>query len=378
MVLVGARAAGAATAMLLARAGMSVLVLERDRPGTDTLSTHALMRCGVSQLARWGLLDAVIRAGTPPITTATFRYAHDDVTIPIKPAGGVAALYAPRRTVLDPILVDSAKKAGAQVRFKVAATGLLWDHGRVIGVRTVTRSSRGRRSNSSRSGDCEAHVYADLVIGADGRNSLVARLVEAPTTHRAEHTSAFCYAYYAGLAGGGYEWAYRPGAAAGLIPTNSDLTCVFAGGTPGRIGRGGAAALTGVLRAASPEMAERLARARRCGPVRTFTGQPGYLRRPHGPGWALVGDAGSWKDPISAHGLTDALRDAELLAGAIIDRRGAAGLADYEALRNRLSLPIMRASDEIAAMGWDEARIQALLAELNLAMNAELLAMERA
>src|SRR5215213_8970252 len=126
-IVVGARAAGAATAMLLARAGMRVLVLDRSRRGTDVLSTHALMRGGVMQLQRWGLLDRVIDAGTPPVRRTTFSYGADQVVITIKPAHGVDALYAPRRTVLDPILVDAAESAGADVRFGVIVRALLRD-----------------------------------------------------------------------------------------------------------------------------------------------------------------------------------------------------------------------------------------------------------
>ena len=108
-VIVGARAAGAATAMLLARAGLRVLVVDRSRYGADTLSTHALMRGGVLQLHRWGLLDRVVDAGTPPIRHTTFHYATTSI-ITIKPSHGVDALYAPRRTLLDPVLVDAAAR----------------------------------------------------------------------------------------------------------------------------------------------------------------------------------------------------------------------------------------------------------------------------
>src|SRR5262245_43965232 len=120
--IVGARAAGAATAYLLARHGLDVLVVDRARYGADTLSTHALMRGGVLQLSRWSLLDEIIAAGTPPVRLTTFRYANDVVPIKIKPYGGGDALYGRRRTVLDPILVDAAVAAGATVRFGVAVT----------------------------------------------------------------------------------------------------------------------------------------------------------------------------------------------------------------------------------------------------------------
>src|SRR5262245_36813375 len=134
-VIVGARPAGAATALLLARAGLRVLVVDRSRYGDDTLSTHALMRGGVLQLHRWGLLDRIVDAGTPAVRGTTFQIGSDRISIEIKSAHGVDALYAPRRTVLDPILVDAAIEAGADVRFETTVTGLHRDdRGRVTGV----------------------------------------------------------------------------------------------------------------------------------------------------------------------------------------------------------------------------------------------------
>jgi flavin-dependent dehydrogenase len=147
VVVVGARAAGAATAMLLARAGLRVVVVDRGRYGADTLSTHALMRGAVVQLHRWGLLDRIIAAGTPPIRRTTFRYANDEIEIPIKASHGVDALYAPRRTVLDPILVDAAQEAGAEVRFSTTVTGLSRaTDGRVTGVIGVDAAGRTWRA----------------------------------------------------------------------------------------------------------------------------------------------------------------------------------------------------------------------------------------
>src|SRR5438105_13062452 len=124
VVVVGARVAGAATAMLLARRGARVALVDRSQVGADTTSTHALMRAGVLQLHRWGLLDRVRAAGTPPVHRVTFSYQDDVVPITIKPSNGVDALYAPRRTVLDPILVNAASDAGVDVRFGVSVTGL--------------------------------------------------------------------------------------------------------------------------------------------------------------------------------------------------------------------------------------------------------------
>src|SRR5512143_1606036 len=138
-IVVGARPAGAATAMLLARAGLRVLAVDRAREGTDALSTHALMRGAVLQLRRWGLLGALEAAGTPAIRTATFHYGAEEVTVPVKSRDGVDALYAPRRTLLDSLLVGSARAAGAVVAHEVALADLVrGPGGRVEGAVLTT------------------------------------------------------------------------------------------------------------------------------------------------------------------------------------------------------------------------------------------------
>jgi flavin-dependent dehydrogenase len=157
VIIAGVRCAGAATALLLARQGARVLVLDKSRYGTDTLSTHALMRGAVLQLHRWGLLPAVAGAGTPPVRSTTFHLADAATTIPVKPRHGVEALYAPRRSVLDAILADAARGAGADVRFGATVTGLRWNRaGRVNGI-------------TGRAGSAPLEASADLIIGADGR-----------------------------------------------------------------------------------------------------------------------------------------------------------------------------------------------------------------
>jgi 2-polyprenyl-6-methoxyphenol hydroxylase-like FAD-dependent oxidoreductase len=363
VVVVGARAAGAATALLLARAGLDVLVVDRSPAGTDTLSTHALLRPAVVQLHRWGVLDAVIAAGTPPVRRTTFVYADDVVPIPIKPAHGVDALYAPRRTVLDPILANAAAEAGAEIRYETTVTGVVRDgSGRVTGV---AGTAHGR----------PVQHLARWIIGADGVRSVIARAVDAPVERRGTGAAAVVYGYWSDLAVDGYEWIFRPNACAGAIPTDHGQTCVFALATPGRIGRGRIDTLRQVVAAASPSFAERLAGATAPAGVRSFSGLTGYLRRPWGPGWALVGDAGYWKDPVSAHGLSDALRDAELVAraaiGAAADEPEAAAFGEYHHTRNRLSVPLFDVVDRIAGMRWTDAEIPGLLLELNAAMNEE-------
>jgi flavin-dependent dehydrogenase len=364
-VVVGARVAGAATSMLLARAGLRVLCVDRARPGADTVSTHALMRAGVLQLARWGLLGAVRDAGTPPIRRVAFHYGDEEVAVSLKPGAGVDALYAPRRTLLDPLLAGAAREAGAVVRYGITVTGLLrGPDGRVTGV--VVRDRDGS----------ERPERAPLVIGADGRSSLVAGAVAAPLQYAGREASEVLYAYWADLPVAGYTWCYAPGVSSGAIPTNDGLTCVFVGGRPeivrGQVEADGPATAMRLLADRGP-LGAPMAGARRVGNVRHVRGAPAHLRTPHGPGWALVGDAGYWKDPLSTHGITAALRDAELLARAVLraPRPGRAqteALADYAAQRDALSLPMLRVVERVAAHDWTMPEVRELLMRMQSAM----------
>jgi flavin-dependent dehydrogenase len=367
VIVVGARVAGAATAMLLARRGLRVLLVDRDRPGTDTLSTHALMRGSVYLLSQWGLLDRIVDAGTPPIRQTRFDYGNDSLTVTIKPTLGVRALYAPRRTVLDPVLVDAAAAAGAEVRFGVSVGGLLRDDtGRVVGV-------HGR----DRSGSVVA-VRAALTVGADGTRSTVAREAGAGTLRIGGGASTIIYGYWSELPASGYEWFYRPGYSAGIIPTNDGEVCVFAGTAADSLGAGVGADLPGTYRrllaAATGSAGGRLARARPPERLHTWVGRPGYIRQTHGAGWVLVGDAGCFLDPLSTHGITDALRDAELLARAIAQvgpRDPAAGLSWFAENRDRVLGSLFEAVDRIAGYRWDRTRIRRHLIELSSAMSVE-------
>ena len=197
VVVVGARCAGAATAMLLARAGRSVLLVDRGDYGSDILSTHALMRGGVLQLARWNLLGHIIEAGTPPVKATTFHLGEEKVRVPIKAKYGVDALYAPRRTVLDRVLVDAAEQSGAFVRFGTRLTAL--SRGSDGGVDGVVLQDRSGRA---------VPVTAKFVVGADGMRSTVAGLVGAPVYRSGGHATAVLYGYWPDLPVDGYNWHY--------------------------------------------------------------------------------------------------------------------------------------------------------------------------
>lgn len=369
VVVVGGRVAGAATARLLARSGLRVALVDRGRYGSDTLSTHGLMRAGVLQLGRWGLLDAVAAAGSPAIRRTRFLYAHGEaVEVEIRPSAGVPALYAPRRHLLDRLLVDAAAEAGAEVRHEVTVTSLLQDGDRVAGVRVLDQRRR------------EVVLRAATTVGADGIRSTVADHTRARVRRRGRTAGAVMYRYYAGLGTLGYEWAYGDGAAAGLIPTNDELTCVFVGTSQQRMRAlrksGAEPAFQALLGQSFAELPERVAAAVPVGRFHGWAGLPGYLRQCWGPGWALVGDAGYFKDPITSHGITDALRDAELLVDALIESLSGGvpesdSLRRYQATRDRLSSRLFAATEAVAAYDWNSHAIRRLVREVSAAMGDE-------
>jgi len=364
-IVVGARCAGASTALLLARRGLHVLVVDRAAYGSDTLSTHALMRGGVVQLHRWGLLGRLRDAGTPVVRRTTFHYGDDLLAVDIKPRDGVDGLYAPRRTVLDALLVDAAVEAGAEVIHGVRAADVVrGPDGRVVGL-TLENAGGAREA------------FAGTVIGADGVRSAIAQRVGAETLRTARHATGTIYGYYENLPVDGYHWYYRPGISAGAIPTNDGRTCVFATVSDDRFANelrfDLEAGHARVVRACAPDLADALAGARRIGRMPGYPGIPGFLRRSHGPGWALVGDAGYFRDPLTAHGITDALRDAELLARAVAAGTERA-FGEYQAARDDLVTPFFEVTDRIASFDWDLGTVQEMHKFMSAEMNREVAA----
>ncbi|MCL6284927.1 FAD-dependent monooxygenase [Ruegeria sp. 2012CJ41-6] len=355
-VIIGARCAGAATALLLARAGARVLLVDREDGSQDTLSTHALTRPAVSLLNDWGLLRR-ITAGTPMVRQTRFQYGGDVVDVPVQPGGGVAGLYAPRRWLLDRVLRDAAWEAGVELHTGVTLAGVQKQlNGRVCGV-----------SLRMKSGAIEP-VSAGIVIGADGRQSSLAGMVGARSIMTSDTRAACIYSYVDGLANEGYRWYFGDRVSAGLIPTTDGAHCFFAACDPRAMRRwfnfdafGG---MVQMLSQWDPELAAELAARGPIERLRRYTGAPGHLRDCAGPGWALVGDAGYFKDPATAHGITDAFLDAQRLANALSAVPGEAGA--YQAARDHLAPQMFTITQQIASYDWTLDQLK----QLHMAFNA--------
>jgi len=348
--------------MLLAREGARVMLVDKGTYGTDRLSTHALMRGAVLQLDRWGVLPEIVEAGTPPVHSTTFCYTHTDITVRIEPRHGVAALYAPRRTLLDRVLVDAAIRSGVDVRYGLQVDDVRVNpRGRVTGISAVQ-------------GGIRRDIAADIVVGADGLYSTIARCVRAPRIAEGRHAAGVLYSHWEAPPAHEYRWWFKAGASMGSIPTNDGAACVFVSVPMSEfaqeIGGNATRAYTRLINQISPEFGERLAESTRVEPVRGFGGHRGFIKRASGPGWALVGDAGYFKDPATAHGITDAFRDAQLLSDAIVQGTPAA-ITEYEATRLDLSRTLFEVTDQIASLAWTDEEVQSLHRAFSAEMSRE-------
>jgi len=347
VVVVGARCAGAATAMLAARQGLDVLVVDRADLPSDTLSTHAIARGGIVELSRWGLLDDVVASGAPKIRSVTFNVGEDEPFVKtVKDRAGVDHLIAPRRYVLDGILLDGAREAGAAVQTGVSAIGVTKNAGgRVDGV--VLR----RRDGSQQT------VRARYVVGADGVWSRIAREVGARVVEERKADGATHYTYVEGIGAEGFEFFASELGYAGIFPTHDAEANLWMCVPADRQLRGAGPrsdAFIELLSAVAPSLGERARTARITAPVRSAVQFPNHVREAAGPGWALVGDAAEHRDPITGHGITDAFRDAELLARQLGrafrgEEHEDDALARYDAERLRALKPIFDITCKLAA-----------------------------
>ncbi len=307
VVVVGARCAGGPTALLLARAGYQVLVLDRARFPSDTLSTLYIHQPGVARLARWGLLSALQASGCPALDRAAYEVAGIRLEGCAPAVEGVRAARAPRRHVLDALLVEAASAAGAEFRDGCAVIGLLFSRGRAVGVRY--RLPGGRVASEP----------ARLVVGADGMRSAVARLVGAGEYLTHPRMTCCYYTYWSGVEVG-FELYERPAAWVAGLRTHDRLALVsayFPQDQFDRVRRDPLGAYLEQVRTTAPSLHARLSAGTRVDRIYGTGDQRNFFRRACGPGWVLVGDAGHHKDSLTAGGITDAFMQAELLAGCL-------------------------------------------------------------
>jgi 2-polyprenyl-6-methoxyphenol hydroxylase-like FAD-dependent oxidoreductase len=355
-IVVGARVAGSPTAMLLARKGYDVLLVDRATFPSDTISTHLVHPPGIVALQRWGLLDQVVATGCPAIDTYAFDFGP--FTLSGAPDHATVA-YGPRRTVLDKILVAAAAAAGAEVREGFSVESIVCEDDQVVGVR------------GHHKGGTTITEHARIVIGADGRHSLVAQAVNPFQYHEKPPLLAAYYAYWSGVPMEGcFETYVRPSRGMAAWPTNDDLTVVIAGWPYAEFEANKADIEGNFLK--TYDLAESFAERLRAGTRETrFVGTavPNFFRKPYGPGWALVGDAGYNKDFITAQGIHDAFRDAELCVTAVDEafsgaRSFDAAMADYQTRRDEQVLAMYEFTTELATLEPPPPELQQLLAAI--------------
>ena len=361
IIVVGARCAGAPTAMLLARKGYRVLLVDRSTFPSDIPQGHFIHRHGPRRLREWGLLDRVVSTGCPPSTTITLdtggsRLVGKDLVL-----DGVAAGYGPRRGALDQVLIDGAVAAGVHLREGFAVEEYVSEGDRIVGI-----------GGRDRTGGALVTERAILTVGADGRGSRLARTVQAPEYDVTPTLTCWYFSYWSGVVASGLELYVRPERVIFAFPTNDGLFAIFIA-WPIDCQRVVQADLERQFISVIdlvPDLAERVRAGQRAEKFSGAANLPNFMRRPYGPGWALVGDAGCHKDPYLALGICDAFRDAELLVEAI--DQGLAGtrpleaaLREYEQRRNEATMADYRMNLDLARFTPPPADQQQLQAALD-------------
>ncbi len=345
--------------MLLARKGHRVLVVDRSTFPSDTVSTHFIHAPGVAALERWGILDKIVATGCPPVDTYSFDFGPITIEGTPLPAGGSSTAYAPRRTVLDTLLLDAAVTAGAEVREGFTVDEIVIENGTVTGIR-----GRDRDGGS-------VTERARVVIGADGANSRVAKAVEPDQYLDKPILQAGYYSYFADLPVDGFEITIRPERGWAALPTNDDLTLVVLGWPYAEQAANKHDVEGNFFKSLelSPAFAERVRAATR---VDRFHGSPvpNFFRKPYGPGWGLVGDAGYTKDPITAQGISNAFRDAELCSAALNatfdgDQSFDDAMASYQAERDSHSMALYEFTTQLATLEPPPSEMQQLLGAIH-------------
>ena len=344
-IIAGARCAGSPVAMLLARRGYRVLLVDKASFPSDTLSTHYIQQTGAALLDRWGLLSRLRNSGAPPIRSIHYDFGPFAMTGNPPAAGDVAHAIAPRRTVLDKILLDAAIEAGAEVRESFSIQELVTEDGRVTGIRgrdnsgaTVTESCR-------------------VLVGPDGIRSSIAKMAGAISYNERPSATCLYYSYFSGVPCTNIEIFIRPQRVSLIFPTNDGLTLLliispnsdfqtFKSDLEGSFDR----ALD-----AAPALQARIRSGKREERIYGTADVPNYFRRPYGDGWALSGDAGYHRDPCTAQGITDAFTSADLVSEAIDAALSGRlpwneAMGGYENRRNAAAFPMYELTAQRAAL----------------------------
>ena len=357
VIVVGARVAGASTALLLARSGLRVLVLERSVFPKDTPNGHCIMAAGARQLQKWGLLDQVLATGCQAWQKRLYDFGPIVMTgMPRWSDGADVVELAPRRHLIDTLLADAAVVAGAEMRQGFSVDSVLWDDDRVVGIRGHSE------------GGPPVEERAGLVVGADGLHSVVASGVGAGEYETIPAATCIYYSHWSNLPTDALEVYTRPGNYVVVFPSNDGLTCVGVGWPHAAFLRV-RANMDSEFQAALdrfPSLSERMRDARREESLRGMADLPMLLRVPTGPGWALVGDAGCRVDPVTGQGMTDALRDAEFLSEAIVAASDFSELSLYQRRRDAAVMPMFRFTAQRAQLSPPSPEMQRLLAMLSV------------
>lgn len=358
-IIIGSRVAGAATAMLLARGGYRVLVIDRSTFPSDTISTHIVWQRGVNHLIDWGLGERLPELGAPALETMVLDFGTLALSGKPPAVGRATYAFAPRRKRLDPMIVEAAAESGAEVREGFSVEAILFDENRVTGIRGRDRSG------------ASVEEHATVVIGADGVHSTLARNVQPAEYNVRPSLTCWYYSYWSGLRQDRLRLFSRPQSAFGAIPTSDGLACV-AVAWPQRCFADVKADIEGHYLSAlgaAPALKEEVLSGRREERYYGTGHVPNYFRKPYGRGWALVGDSGYHKDPILAQGISDALRDAGLLAKALNSvftdqATWDAAMAGYETARNAAVEEMYSLNAEYALLEPPPPEAQMLMAAL--------------
>jgi flavin-dependent dehydrogenase len=346
--------------MLLARRGFKVLLVDRATFPSDTISTHILWPHGAEILARWGLLDRLAASDSPAICRRiTFDVGPFALRGAVPDANDGHGGFCPRRTVLDSLLMRAAGEAGVEVRESFAVNELLIENDTVVGI-------RGRGKSGS-----PFEERARVIVGADGVNSFVARSVRA-REYETRPVAACCYySYFSGVAQDDIELYVREGCAFGGAPTNEDLHLVMVNWPTSEFSQIRSDIDGRVFSALenAPDFLRRVRGGRREEKWYGTAGVPGYFRKPYGNGWALVGDAGYNRDPITAQGISDAFIDAEMLADALSTWLSGDGMFEelmdaHETRRNERVRPMFDFTTHLATLDSPPPEMRALFGAL--------------